>query len=70
MQTNFYRIDDIQKVSNNHKLTLRNWNESTKTWELTELYTSSDAMLNKNDLIKVETEDSHVQITKVDKTSE
>lgn len=70
MQTNYYRIDDIEKISKLHKLTLRRWDDSSKTWILTELYVSSDAELNKNDLIKVETNESHTQVTKVDKTSE
>ena len=70
METNFYRIDDIQKISKLHKLILRNWDSSIKTWVLTEFYVSSDAELNKNDLIKVETDKSHVIISKVDKTSE
>lgn len=70
METNFYRIDDIEKVSKLHKLLLRKWNDTTKTWDITELYVSSDSQLNKNDLIKVENDNNHITITKIDKTSE
>ena len=66
MKIKFYRIDSIVEESNLKKLILREW--TGKTWNMSDLYVPFNSELNKNDLVKVEIETNHIQVTKVDRT--